>query len=134
MRQIDMRMLATGAARATLSSNRRHIAPLNADVVAPLLTAAGAWTEPSREAVGKRDNASKPTCNRYLISCFSSAAAYCRLLPTMQKSPEKPLVSQRRERVFLTTDQKVSGSTPDGCATQNQALTQYKNSADGFFF
>jgi hypothetical protein len=32
-----------------------------------------------------------------------------------------------------TTDQKVSGSTPDGCATRPQALTKYKNSAKAFF-
>jgi hypothetical protein len=32
-----------------------------------------------------------------------------------------------------TTDQKVSGSTPDGCAIHLQALTKYKNSATAFF-
>jgi len=32
-----------------------------------------------------------------------------------------------------TTDQKVSGSTPDGCATRNQALTKYKNATAVFF-
>jgi hypothetical protein len=32
-----------------------------------------------------------------------------------------------------TTDQKVSGSTPDGCAIHLQALTKYKNSSSEFF-
>jgi hypothetical protein len=32
-----------------------------------------------------------------------------------------------------TTDQKVSGSTPDGCAIRLQALTKYKNSGRAFF-
>ena len=32
-----------------------------------------------------------------------------------------------------TTDQKVSGSTPDGCAIQQQGLRKYKNFRKGVF-
>jgi hypothetical protein len=60
---------------------------------------------------------------RYLISCFSWAAACSRLLPILQESPEKPLFSPAKQGDFVTTDQQVSGSTPDGCTTSSRILT-----------
>jgi hypothetical protein len=55
--------------------------------------------------------------NRYLILYFSSAAAYCRLLPNMQKSPIKPLFAPMVPGTIVTSDRKVTGSSPVGRAT-----------------
>jgi hypothetical protein len=62
-------------------------------------------------------NRVKSSANRYLISCFCLAAAYCRPLPISQETPEKPCFSTGKRDDFVTTDQQVIGSTPIGCTT-----------------
>jgi hypothetical protein len=74
----------------------------------------------SADVEGK--NAARIARERYLISCFSCAAAYCRLLPTLQKTPEKPLFSPAKQSDFVTTDQQAL-VTIDICVSANAQLS-----------
>jgi len=90
-----------------------HTFPDSAENLYPL---ANQVSELSNVGFGSK-NGVKSSDHRYLISCFCSAAAHCRPLPTLPKTPEKPLFSLGKTHDFMTTDQQVSGSTPDGCTT-----------------
>jgi hypothetical protein len=51
------------------------------------------------------------------------ASDTCRYTPLTLKNPRKHAYLPIKKHKLVTTDQKVVGSTPTGCAIDNQGLT-----------